>query len=195
MSDTFAFASLPVPLRRRVNVRALKTALALCVVVAAVGSFAHWTIQSERASLIAADHHASAPIIGFDEGSAATSQDLGETASGVVAVAAADARAQSVARDTTTRARRLQHAGASPAEAGPGQLARGSRGLTFTDGPSIAPSIVSVAATATAWGAAVMSQSGACFAVRLDLHGVSRYGTLSSGCTGAAALRVSGVSW
>ena len=195
MSDTFAFASLPIPLRRRVNARTLKTAVILCVVVAAVGSFARWTIRSEQASLIASAHHAAAPNIVLDQGSAPASSVLGAPASGIVAVSAADLAAQAVVRDTMSRARRLLHGGAPATVAGPGQLAHGAHGLTFTDGPSIAPSIVSVAGTTAGWGAAVMSRAGTCFAVSLDVHGLARFGTLSSGCTGAAALGVTGASW
>jgi hypothetical protein len=195
MSDTFAFASLPVPLRRRVNVRGLKIAVVLCVLVAAVGSFARWTIRSEQASFLAAAHHTAAPSIGLDQGVDPASSDLSRPASGVVAVSAADAQAQGVARTTVSRAQHLLRAGGSPAGAGPAQLARGSNGITFTDGPSIGPNIVSVTGTSTAWGAAVMSEDGMCFGVRLDVHGAARYGTLPSACSGAAALHVTGASW
>jgi hypothetical protein len=54
---------------------------------------------------------------------------------------------------------------------------------------------VSVTGTSAAWGVAVMSENGLCFGVRVDVQGVVRYGTLSSSCTGAAALHVAGASW
>ncbi len=194
MSDTFAFRSLPVPLRRRVNVRALKTVVALCVVAAAVGSFARWTIRSEQASFIQADRHAAAPNVGLDQGLTSASSDLGAPASGLV-VSAADAQTQTVLLDTLTRARGLMLGGGSPALAGPGQLAHGSKGIIYADGPSFAPTIVSVGATHAAWGAAAMSEGGLCFALRLDARGTPNYGTISAGCTGANALQVTGASW
>jgi hypothetical protein len=193
MSDTFAFRALPVPLRRRVNVRVVKAVVAGCLVVATVGAFARWTIRSEQESLATAARHAVVPDV--DAGQGAISTVDGLLTSGVVAISTADLQAQDVARHTLSRAQHLFSVPGSLTEAGPGQLARHSKGVTFTDGPSIAPSIASVAGTNAAWGAAVMSESGLCFAVRLDADGAVRYGTLSSACTGAAALQVTGVRW
>jgi hypothetical protein len=190
MSDTFAFRSLPVPLRSRVNVRAVKTVVALCLVVAAVGSFSRWIIRSERASFVAAAEHTA-----LDRQPASRTPDLSLPASGVVAIPATDVQVQAVASATVGRALKLLRSGGSPADAGPARLAEGSHGVIYTDGASIGPRIVSVATTHTAWGAAVMSESGRCFAVRFDVHGLTAYGTLSSGCTGLNALRVAGASW
>jgi hypothetical protein len=193
MSDTFAFRAIPVPLYRRVNVRALKTALAGCVLVVAVASFARWTIRSERESFAAAARHEAATEVRPAVGSGA-GPSLVSTA-GVTSISAIDRAAQDAVRHTIARAERLFKVTGTLVEAGPGRLAQGSKRTTFTDGPSIGPSIVSVVATNTAWGAAVMSESGSCFAVRLDAEAAPRFGTLSSSCTGAAALLVTGTSW
>jgi hypothetical protein len=190
MSDAFAFRSLPVPLRSRVNVRVVKAIVVVFALVAAVSAFARWTIRSEQQSLAAAAHHLIAPSTGVGSGSA----DLGLPASGIVAMSVADTQAQAVLSHTLMTAQRLVTHGGSPTAAGPGQLARGSKGVIFTDGPSIAPTILSVASTPATWGAAVMSESGTCFAVRLDAHGAARDGILTSGCTGANALQVTAVS-
>jgi hypothetical protein len=194
MSDTFAFRSLPVPLRRRVDRRVVKAAVACCLVVAAIGVFARWTIRSEHASLAASAHHEAASNIGTVQGSDVGVSVVGLPTSGIVTIPAADLAAQDVVRDTLSRTQRMVGLRALT-EAGPGQLARDSEGVTYTDGPSMAPSIVSVAATNAAWGAAAMSESGLCFAVRLDAAGAARFGTLSSACTGAGALQVTGSSW
>jgi hypothetical protein len=188
MSDTFAFRSLPVPLRSRVNVRVVKAIVVVFVLVAAVTAFARWTIRSEQESLAAAAHHLTAASTGIGSGPA----DLGLPASGIVAMSSADTQAQAVLGHTLMAAERLIRHGAVPTAVGPGQLGRASKGEIFTDGPSIAPTIVSVASTPTAWGAAVMSASGTCFAVRLDARDAARYGTLTSGCSGADALQVAG---
>lgn len=195
MSDTFAFRSLPVPMRRRVNMRVIKTVIVVSMVVAAVGAFSRWIMRSEQASFVAAAHHAAAPALGVDQRPAPTTPDLGLPASGVVPISTADVQVQTIVRTTLGRAEHLLRSLGSPSDAGPGRLARGSRGIIYTDGPSIGPTIVSVATTRTAWGAAVMSATGRCFAVRLDVHGLTTYGTPASSCTGTNALHVAGTSW
>jgi hypothetical protein len=195
MSDTFAFRALPIPLYRRLNLRVLKAILVLSLVVATVGAFARWTIRSEQASFVDVARHES-----VSEADAATAQDgdrsfLDLPASGVEPIATVDVAVQEVARRTLARAQRLLAARGSLIAAGPGRLAPTSKHLTFTDGPSIGPSIVSLSGTDAAWGAAVMSESGLCFAVSLDAAGIARYGTLASSCTGAAALQVTGLNW
>ena len=193
MSDTFAFRTIPTPLYRRLNLRVLKRVLILGLVLATVGGFARWTIRSEQASFADVARHTSV--------GGATAQDsntnpsfLDLPASGVAAISTADLAVQNVARHTMSRAQHLLVARGSLTDAGPSQLSP-AKGLTFTDGPSIGPSIVSVSGTTAAWGAAVMSESGLCFAVRLDAHGAARFGTLTSACTGAAALQVTGLTW
>lgn len=58
---------------------------------------------------------------------------------------------------------------------------------TFTDGPSTGPTVVSVSATSTEWGAAVLSGSGTCLWVHLDAGGGSSTGE-GTPCTGRAAM-------
>ena len=69
--------------------------------------------------------------------------------------------------------------------------------VTFTDGPSQAPSIVSIATTGDAWAAAVLSDVGTCWQMRVNAGGRVRYGNASEdvACTGAAALDVADSSW
>jgi hypothetical protein len=72
-------------------------------------------------------------------------------------------------------------------EAGPAQLSRMQHGYTFVDGPSTAPTIVSIASTEKIWAAAVHGSDGVCHWIRTTSAGTVSYGT-GLDCTGAAAL-------
>jgi hypothetical protein len=193
VSDTFAFRSVPVPLHRRVSPRMMKAALLGLVVVFAVGAFARWTIDSERASFARDAGHSQgfAPIVQISYADSGT----GASVSGVDGISTADAAAQDVLRRTTTRARVAAGHPLDLAQAGPGELSGRIKGVVFTDGPSLSPRIVSVAATPEGWAAAAMSDSGLCFGVRLDGDGTQRFGTVLTSCTGAQAMGVAGTSW
>jgi len=188
MDDTFAFRSTGRPLRRRVDPVALKAAIAAFVVVLAVGLFARWVIASERASQV---HKPVAERVGV------------QVLQGVETVAAQspagplreDVVAQKVADRTLRAAQKAFAKGGSFADAGPGQLNQLVPGITFTDGPSQAPSIVSVASTGDAWAAAVMSDAGTCWQLRVNAGGRVAYGIGAEACTGATALAVSDLSW
>ena len=187
MDDTFAFRSTGRPLRRRIDPIALKAALAAFVVVLAVGLFARWVIASERASEL---HKPAAEHVGV------------QTISGIETVASQapagplpeDVAAQKVANDALAAARKLFGHGGTFADAGPGQLSGLVPGLTFTDGPSQAPSIVSIATTRDAWAAAVMSDAGTCWQVRVGAGRVS-YASGGASCSGTVALRASDRTW
>jgi hypothetical protein len=66
--------------------------------------------------------------------------------------------------------------------------------LTFTAGPSDAPTAVSYALGERGFAAAVRSESGTCWWVRIDPTGVTSYGS-GAACTGSAAMASSGTSW
>jgi hypothetical protein len=67
-------------------------------------------------------------------------------------------------------------------------------GITFTAGPSNGPTSIAYAASDSAFGAAVMSESGTCWWVKTDVRGVTTYGSGTT-CTGEAALGASAPSW
>jgi len=60
-------------------------------------------------------------------------------------------------------------------------------GYTFVDGPSTAPTVVSIASTADTWAAAVQGSGGMCHWTRATSAGNVSHG-IGTGCTGAAAL-------
>jgi hypothetical protein len=190
MDDTFAFRSTGRPLRRRVDPVALKAALAAFVVVLAVGLFARWVIASERASEL--EKPASEPVgVQVLEGveTVAAQSPAGPLREDVVA--------QRVAERALRAAQKAFAKGGSFANAGPGQLTERLPDFTLTDGPSQAPSIVSIATTGDAWAVAVLSDVGTCWQMRVNAGGRVSYGNASEAdaCTGAAALDVADSSW
>jgi hypothetical protein len=67
-------------------------------------------------------------------------------------------------------------------------------GLRFTSGPSNGPNTVSYAVDEDGFGAAVRSESGTCWWVRIDAISVTTYGS-GMPCTGSAAMAASATSW
>jgi hypothetical protein len=67
-------------------------------------------------------------------------------------------------------------------------------GLRFTSGPSRGPATVSYRVNGTGFGAAVRSDSGTCWWVRVDTTSVTTYGS-GTPCTGTAAMAASAPSW
>ena len=194
MSDTFAFRAVPVPLHRRINIRVAKTASIGLLLVAVLGAFTRWTVSSERESFARGASHvpAAQPAAQIPY----TDDTVGDgSVADVGGIPAADGAAQDALRQTMSRARALSGQALDLTSAGPGQLAGSVKGLTFTDGPSLSATIISVAATGTGWAAAAMSDSGLCFAMRLGADGAVRFGTIPLACTGTEALTVSGASW
>lgn len=174
MDDSFAFRTT-VPLRRQFDPRLLKTMIVGALVLLGIGLFAAWVVASERESF-AHTHHRVPPsevtITGIDGAADPSSTDAdAERATGLALAAA--------------RTAFIEHR--SFLDAGPAQLGALQPGYTFVDGPSTTPRIVSVAATADTWAAAVQGPGGTCFWIRVTSTGdVSR--STGPKCTGAAAL-------
>ncbi|MGZ4133479.1 MAG: hypothetical protein ACXVWF_10545 [Actinomycetota bacterium] len=72
-----------------------------------------------------------------------------------------------------------------------GAMVKAEPSLQYVAGPSTGPNVVSVAATATDWGAAVLSTSGTCFYLHLSASQGAHTATGST-CTGQAALSANG---
>jgi hypothetical protein len=66
--------------------------------------------------------------------------------------------------------------------------------LRFTSGPSNDPTTVSYAVSGSQFGAAVRSESGTCWWVRIAASSVTTYGSGST-CTGNAAMAASAPNW
>jgi hypothetical protein len=188
--ETFSYQAVPTPLHRRGSRRARRATIAGILVAALLVSFARWVIDSERASFQAAARHDSLPVVvgtlpGATE-TAAVRLDAPMTAD--------DLQAQRVARDVLHAARRLAASGSFYA-AGPAALSKLMPDYTFVVGPSPVPQVVSVAATPHAWGVAVAAVTGRCFMIRATADAPPGFGISVAGCSGEAALRVTGSAW
>lgn len=193
MDQTFDFRAAPVPLWRRLSPRAIALTVAACVVLSGLVSFSRWVIDSERRSVeraAVADH--TAPAVGTISGTDGTS-----ATDALDARLAIDAGARADARSALAAAQRAAEGRPSFLDAGPGHLSPLVSSLTFVDGPSQAPGIVSVASTRRAWGAAAMGASGTCYLLRFAPgDGVTYDTNIGAGCSGEDALaRARGTTW
>ena len=73
-------------------------------------------------------------------------------------------------------------------------MSQAERTLLYVDGPSTAPSVVSVYAGTAGWAAAVRGGDHRCYWVALTPEGRTRYGT-GTPCTGTAALGADRPAW
>lgn len=105
-----------------------------------------------------------------------------------------DVRAQVAARTAESAAVVAYSESGSFADAGPAQLSALDPSVTYTQGPSTGPTVVSVAATSSTWAAAVLSPSGTCFWIKLDGSMAATYGT-GSACTGSDAMAAASPAW
>jgi hypothetical protein len=185
MDDAFQFRAARMP-RRRVDPLAIRAGIVAALVVAMVGVFAKVAIDSERRSL----QVAAAPEVRVStiEGGAATG------ATTVAADPGLDDGARAAAEGALAAARAVLRAEGTLDGAGPLQLASLRADLIFVDGPSAVPEVVSVAGSAASWGAAVMSESGTCYYVRITDRRRVTYGT-GAACTGQAALGAADPAW
>jgi hypothetical protein len=187
MDESFSFRAPPLPLRRRVDLRVVKAVVVALVLLTALTVFSRWVIDSEhRSEARAAGLATDVPMIGMMHGTSVEEVD-------VPSVLTTDAPARADAKTALETARHAMHGKGSIVDAGPGQLSAIERSLVFTDGPSAAPGIISVATAGERWAAAVMGDSGTCYWVSLDPGGAA-FGT-GDLCTGIAALSASAAGW
>ena len=178
MEDSFGFVA-PVMPRRTVHPLALRAAVLAAVVVAVFGALGAFVVSQEHA----ADARRAVLATQVAAAEAREAQEAAATA----ATASIDDPIEMAARGAADDALALALAIPDLGEAGPAALARTRSPYTFVDGPSTAPSVVSVAATDDAWAAAVMG-AGNCVWIRLSADGVVARDR-GTECTGAAALR------
>lgn len=179
MNDTFSFHAPADVFRRRVDPRWIRLGAVTLLVVVAVASFARWVVASENAADRRRAVALGAPQLGGPQGPPVETGPPVSVVPAEEAAAAAADTAVSIARDVHARTGSFE--GASTA-----LLAQEAPDLIFVDGPSVAPSIVSVLATTRRWAAAVMAEPGRCLWIATNADGLVRYGE-GSGCTGDAA--------
>ncbi len=187
MSDTFSFRAAQQPLRKRVDPRALKAGFAGVMLVIAITMFARWVIASERASEAPLKHQETSSAVGNMNGATVAATTASRSTP-------SDREAQGVARRAAQAAQRVSERQGGFSRADQARLSRMLPAYSFVDGPSPAPTIVSVAVDGRAWAAAVRSSSGGCFSIQVNVAGRIRYGT-GGDCTGVTALSASEPSW
>jgi hypothetical protein len=180
MDDSFTFRTV-VPLRRRIDPRAVKAGVFLLFVALGVGLFANWVMTSERESFARADRRE-------------TASEIAVTQIQATAPLGTDAEAMEAARMTLTAARAAFTEHGSFADADPARLTALQPGYIFVDGPSTMPRVVSIAATHRSFAAAVMGPAGTCYWIRSTEGEAVGRGTASE-CTGAAALIARPQGW
>jgi hypothetical protein len=202
MSDTFTFIA-PVMPRRQVDPFALKLVTSGVVLLVLVSAFA--------AFVVAKEHSADGRHAALEAQQRAQEQANADRLASIPAVAAAvpDPIAtgpvpaevakllDGPARDAAERALALARAALGRgdlAATDAATLADADPTLLFVDGPSTAPTIVSVAVNGGVWAAAALGLSGECYGVSIDAHGVVRYGHATA-CTGRAALAAAETAW
>lgn len=173
MDDSFAFKTT-VPLRSRLDPGVAKAAVFGTVLVLAVGLFARGVVVSERDSFSRA--------VRREMPTDATAGPVGSRTS-----ASTDAKAEEAVGVALSAAKLAFSEHGSFLGATPARLSALQPDYIFVDGPSTTPEIVSVAATADSWAAAVQGFSGTCVWVRAATSGDVTRG-IGSDCTGAAAL-------
>ncbi len=173
MDDSFAFRTT-VPLRRRPDPGMVKAAVFGTLVVLGIGLFANWVVTSERDSF-------ARPV------RRAVPADTAVDPIDGVANRQTDADAEEATRIALAAANVAFSKHRSFLDATPARLNALQPRYIFVDGPSTMPEIVSVAATADAWAAAVQGPWGTCLWVRVTAAGNVTHG-IASDCTGSAAL-------
>jgi hypothetical protein len=184
MDETFGYVA-PVLPRRTVHPLALRAAIAATVVVALSGALGVFVISQERA----ADERRAALAVRVAAAEEAAAEATARDAAAMVTDDVVEHAARAAAEDALAVALTEEHLG----EAGPATLARSLPSLTFVDGPSTSPSVVSVAATDGAWAAAVMGD-GTCVWIRLDETGAV-WRDRGTTCTGDDALGAADADW
>jgi hypothetical protein len=201
MSDTFTFVAPAMP-RRRLDPFAARLIALTLVLAVLVGGFATFVVRAERAADArraaleaqqAAAERTQTQRLVQDAQAAYDRQQATQVGAPRGVARLLDQQARDTADSALALATdALQHHGELSA-AGLTELS-GDGSLLFVDGPSTAPTIVSVAQDAQVWGAAVMGPSGTCYWVSLSADGVVRYDSGPT-CTGQAALAAGDAAW
>jgi hypothetical protein len=189
MDETFAFTA-PVMPKRAIHPVAIRAAVIAFVFVAAIGALGMYVVEHEQAADARRDALA-AQLATLEQ--AKIEEAAAEVAVPVDIEASVDLAARDAADEALGFAQAILGESGSLVGAGPASLATMGSPLVFVDGPSTAPSVVSVAVTDTAWAAAVAGPTG-CAWIMLTSDGHIARDT-GSECTGLAALAANGASW
>ena len=192
MSETFSFVAPAMP-RRRIDPFVVKLGVLGLVATMLIAAFSAFVVEQERSAdqrrealqaQARADEQRQAAALTAQ--GPATASTRGPAASGAVA-SLLDEQARATVDRTVTLVQQAAGPAHDFASADATSLSDAQPSLLFVDGPSTAPSIVSVWASQSAWAGAVMGPSGTCYWVTVLADGSVRYGE-GAQCTGQAAL-------
>jgi hypothetical protein len=194
MEDAFSLVASQMPHARRISPFGTRVAVTLVLAHTLLASFAMFVSGQQRA----ADARRASMAAQQEAARRAEARPPADGATSLAADPATvadllDQRAQGVARAALHAATQVA-AASSLEQVTPATLSSADRDLMFVDGPSSAPSIVSVFSGAAGWSAAVHGSGSTCYWVALGASGRPRYGT-GSPCTGIAALAADRAAW
>jgi hypothetical protein len=198
MDDAFRLVASQMPRTRRLTPFEARAIALLVVVALLMASFAGFVVHQQRAAdmrraeAIARQNEAD---LARAEQAAASDGALAEggidgdpTIEGLLDREARDAVTAALATATRLAAARGTDAVTAAA------LAAAGPDVVYVDGPSTAPSVVSVYAGSAGWAAAVHGGGDTCLWVAFSAPGRERYGSGTT-CTGVAALGADSPSW
>jgi hypothetical protein len=196
MDDAFSLVASQMPRARWISPFGVRAIAALTLAVTLLVSFAMFVSGQQQAAdarraAMAAQQEAARRVEAQPVDRPATSLTADPSAVGDLL----DQRAQRAAADALTAATQVAAAASiSTEQVATATLSSMNRDLLFVNGPSTAPSIVSVFSGAAGWSAAVRGSGSTCYWVALGASGRARYGT-GSQCTGMAALAADRAAW
>jgi hypothetical protein len=191
MDDTFSFIA-PVMPRRRVDPFLVRMIVAAVLVTVFVAAFGSYVVAHERAA--EAERSRRQAEVATQEEARIADLAASVPAADPAVVRLLDEEARRAVQGALDLVLEIAGAAGTFAKAGPAELTIVQPSLLFVDGPSSAPTVVSVSAGDRTWGAASMGASGICYWVRTDAGGQVAFGT-GTVCTGQAALRATDASW
>jgi type II secretory pathway pseudopilin PulG len=196
MDDAFSLVASRMPRSRRLSPFGVRLIVLGVVATLLIATFAAFVVSQQRA----ADARRASALA--EQRAADTARTQAAAAAATATVPGSDGAVVAdvldrQARDTAAAAL----AAATRMAAGAGLDAATTRGLSatepdllFVDGPSTAPSVVSVYAGTAGWAAAVRGGGDICYWVARTPDGRDRYGT-GTACTGLAALGADQPAW
>lgn len=195
MDDAFRLVASQMPRTRRLTPFEVRAIALLVVAATLLASFAAFVVHQQRAA-DARRAQAIARQQAADLASAQQTQEAaleGIAADGATVEGLLDREARDAATAALASALRLAAAhGADAVTAA--ALSAVDPAVVYVDGPSTAPSVVSVYAGRAGWAAAVHGGGDTCLWVAFSAPGRERYGAGTT-CTGVAALGADSPSW
>ena len=195
MDEAFSLVAARMPPTRRLSPFGVRMVAMLIVVALLIAGFGAFVVGQQRA----ADRRRAALVTSQTAAQDARARALaaGGIRSEVASTGAVAALLDGQARDAASVALAVaaEVASSSSYEAArPEALAAHDQQLLYVDGPSTAPSVVSVYNGGAGWAAAVHGSGDTCYWVAVTPDGRTRYGS-GAECTGMAALAADRPAW